>query len=265
MEDNSEKKVVHFESSKKANSQDGWITPGGIFYGCTPEEHDECAKYLLQTHQIKIKETLEKSNDNNVHQVLEDMDKLNPRIILKSAGYALLSDGLLVEQNMPDSLSVKQLEFMQRSRLTFAPESGKLQPSVYLEFRERLKKEPGISDIEESLKHYDGGWNDNLGNFQSFIENPASYLYLQNISPKAAEEIYNLLTRGGAAETTFQGGYGGDRNIMKWRSIILPSGTEVFVQYNHHTHADYDADDEDSFALVSKKDIEEFKKNNSRF
>src|SRR4051812_43275630 len=125
MEGPSEIQIPHFESSTKVSLKDGWITPGGIFYGCTPEEHDECAQYLLQTNQEDIKESLELNHS----EILEDIDGLNPRRVLHAAGYALLSSGLIVESNMPESLTTEQLELMEKNGLTFAPESGRLQPS----------------------------------------------------------------------------------------------------------------------------------------
>jgi len=105
---------LRHESSRVANASDGWITPAGVFYGCESDEHDELARFLWESQREKI-----------LAGITEDIDNLNPRIILKQAGYALLSRGLLAEENLPDRLSAKQLVFISENRLLLVPGSSR--------------------------------------------------------------------------------------------------------------------------------------------
>lgn len=253
MEHSVDQSAKHFESSKKTNKPDGWITPGGIFYGCTPEEHDDSAKYLLQTNKAHIKKLLDK---NQEYGTLGQIEELNPRIILRKAGYALLSNGLLVEQNLPYSFTTKQMEFMVQNHLAFAPESGKLEPAIYLELKDWLKTNLEIENLLEKVRY---GHDENEQQLKSFIENPSSLALLSDSFK--GDEIFESIAKDNTDEITRLSIRGRDRERMRWRKIHLPSGSEVFLEFNHHEHhADNNIREEDSFEFVSRQAVETFLK-----
>ncbi len=238
----------HFEGSKAVDSHDGWITPAGVFYGCNPEQHDQLAKFLLQNNKSNIEHRLRE--DNN-HAMLSNLDNLPPRVVVKAAGYALLSHNLLAEQNLPKTLTLRQLELMKRNNLTFMPESGRLQTDIYLEVRKLLKDNPKTSEIADSQTYS----YDHRQNFKSFVENPSEVIGIYD-DESLADEVYDLLTIGNTAEIKMRR----DRDIVTWRKVQLPSGNEVFVQQDRHEHSGNSnyALYEDAISLVSKHDIKKF-------
>lgn len=254
MEDISGKEERNFESSRVVNSPDGWITPTGTFYGCSPDEHDVSAGYLLRTHRANIEHRLQ---ENHQREILSNIDKTNARTVLKAAGFALLSNGLMAETNLPKSLTTRQLELMQRSNLSFTPESGRLPPDVYLEFLKLLQGDPRIAEIRDSLDY------DSQLEMDSFLKTPSRALVLSNIygtssMKEYAEEIYDITTVGKADEISVEISI--SRDVIKWKPANLHGARDAYVQYERHEHAGNPyRDDEDYYlALVSGKEVRSF-------
>jgi len=244
-----------FEGHRKVTSDDGWITPAGVFYGCSSDEHDELAKYLLVTKKTNIESAI---SQHERYWKMEDVQHLSSREIIKVAGYALLSNGILAEQNLPDSLTLKQLTLMKNNKLIFAPESGMFSPSVYVEFSKKIKNDPDIPEllekiIREGLKH----------EFQAFLKRPStSFDILQDNG--VSRDVFDFLTKGSDAEITMKAG----RDIITWRRIKLSSNKEVLVEHYFHKHGEYDEgyhpEEEAFLMLTDKKRVKEFIRKNRR-
>jgi hypothetical protein len=238
-----------FTGLRKITSDNGWITPAGVFYACTPQEHDLCAGFLLKNNIVHIKNILE---NNYKSAVVGEIDQLSPRTVLKEAGFALLSDGLMVESNLPEHLSMKQFELMERAKLTFSPESGRLEPSIYLEFQKRLQEEQRLKELGTNI---DGDKGEQTVDY--FIKNPNGVLDIYDYH--RSDEIFDLLTSGYTSEIVInQIG----KSKYKWRQLNIGSGN-VFVEFIHHDHSEDGAYEcypsvEDIFTLVDRSAVDKF-------
>jgi hypothetical protein len=253
VESSGEKNSKHFEGKRVVTSEDGWITPTGIFYACTSEEHDDSAGYLLKAHRANIEHRLK---EDHQYQILENIDDLPPRSVLKTVGFALLSKGLLVESNLPSSVSRKQLELMQRSNLKFAPESGKLDPEIYLEYGRQLRQNPQVALLLESQSH------ETRQAIEAFVDNPSSLLMLSDAYDQDLDikKVYDTLTAGHTKELV-RGEAINHGDQFTWRKVTLPSNSAVYIQLDDHEHdayADYRGDHDYAISLVSKQAVQRF-------
>lgn len=239
---------IKYKGSKMVSSEDGWITPAGVFYACTPEDHDEIANFLWQSKRDNV---LHRLRENKNYEVLGNIDDLPPRVILKAAGYALLSHNLLAESNLPRTLSSKQLELIKRSNLTFIPESGRLDPSVYLEFRDLMKANLRIAKILESREcSYEARQS-----LKTFMENPSDIISVHD-EDNFSDEIFDILSKGHTAEIKSKSRI----DVITWRRIQLPSGNEAYIQFERHEHRgnpNYTLY-QDVISLISKKGVTDF-------
>jgi len=243
-----------FEESELISGSDGWITPGGKFYSCTPEEHDTCASFLLENRKDEIQKALKQNKSNRQNQI----DSLPPRVILKAAGYALFSHGILAEQNLPKDLSLEQIKKISDANLKFTPESGRIEPNLYLEFQKTLSANEELSNLMEVF-----GYEGREG-ITNWIANPSTILYLSDWmdsrGARTALEVYDLITRGYSSEYKFGEAINhGDQFI--WRKVSLASGGDIYIQMNEHEHdafQDYVGDHDYLISLVSLDQIKEF-------
>ncbi len=233
-----------FESSRAARSPDGWITPNGVFYSCTAQEHDVCAQYLLKAHRKLIDSLLLKNEHYDMRG--EDTD-YNPREILKAAGFALLSDNLLSETNSPEKMTLKLMEFIERNHITFMPESGQLSLESYLSFQDMMKRSEGAKQLLER------------GNIalKGFLDDPTHSISIQD-DDSFAEELLGALTEGYTAQVTLKLSKG----KIIWRRLNIPNH-EVFLEYDYHDHTaggSYESSPETEvfIFLTDKKGVNEF-------
>lgn len=241
--------VDRFTGLRKVISDNGWITPAGVFYACTPLEHDVCAEFLLKNNIIHVKKLLE---DREEYSILSEIDQNNPRSVLKAAGFALLSDGLMTETNLPKYLTTKQLELVGRAKLTFSSESGKLDPLVYVEYQKILNNEKRLIELGEDIDGIKG-----YRSVASFVENPDEMLDLYDCSK--TDEIFSLLSQGSDEELSI-GKIG--KSVYRWRRMKVGL-SEVFVEHINHDHSEGGSYEcypavEDNFKLVSKLTMNKF-------
>lgn len=234
-----------FESSRIANSPDGWITTTGVFYPCSPQEHDELAKYLLKTHKQFIRTLLiEKEH----YGMIGDHSEYNARTVLKTAGFALLSGNQLSESNLPEVLSLKQMEFVDRNNLVFMPKSGQLDLGAYRSFQDRMKDLGGIKKLVE---------RNNVA-LRKFLEDPTRTIHIQD-NDSFAEELFTALTEGSTVEISLKLSKG----KVTWRRLNIPSRDDIFLEYEYHDHTSggvYESSPEtEAFLLLtSKQGIKEY-------
>ncbi|MFC1749851.1 hypothetical protein ACFL2V_13715 [Pseudomonadota bacterium] len=247
-----------FTSSSIVSSENGWITPAGTFYACTPEEHDELANFLWQSKRANIEHRI--VNDKTVSwEIQRRLDKLPARTIVKAAGYALLSGGLLAEENIPKNLTAKQLEIIGKSQAKFTPESGRLDPTFYLEYRGLLQQQTEqFQQITQDLEA------EHIRNIENFISNPTQALVLSDFYSPIYEDditqILDLLSPASIGEVSISGPRA-SRTNYRYRHISLPSSGEVYLQLKEHEHAFGDTGDRDYvFSIVSLEQIEKFQK-----
>lgn len=248
--DHAELGTPHFQASSKVGYPDGWITPAGTFYGCTAAEHDASARFILQTHRAHVKALLNKQSRLDV---IGEINLSSPREVLKAAGFALLLNGLSAESNLPQTLTPKQLELLKRNQLITLPGSGRLPSSVYESYRDWLAQKPIVSRIVDGLDY-----EDRL-EMEAFIENPSVAFHLREAGDRELATIFNILSHGNKKEVTLT--FPSAQDTIKWRRTILPSGDEVFIQWNRHEHwsdEDHVPDHEDFFLLVKKTDVKNF-------
>jgi len=207
-----------FEGSRVVSSPDGWITTSGVFYPCSPQEHDECAKYLLRTH-IKFIETLLIESEH--YEMVGSRSDYNAREILKAAGFALLSDNQLSEANLPETLSLKQMEFANRNNLIFMPISGQLDLRAYETFQERSRDLMGVKKLLERKNIV----------LKRFLDDPTKTIHISDNDP-FANELFTVLTEGFTAQVSLKLGKG----IVIWRRLNIPSNDNVFLEYEYHDH-----------------------------
>lgn len=229
-----------FESSRSVTKPDGWITPAGVYYACNPPEHDDCAKYLLKTHSRLIDSLLEK---NGVYNMSIDDPDLSPREVLKAAGFALLSDGLLVDSNLPKSFTLRQLEFTKRNHLEFINKGDQLGLSDYQAFQENIKNS---QEAAELIKR---------GNvvFKNFLEDPTQTMYFEE-DRSLAEEIFNIISKDQTVEISLVLGKG----KIIWRHISVGSGNVFIYKFFHdHGYEDTYPETETWISLTTKQNIKD--------
>jgi hypothetical protein len=229
-----------FESYRNVTKPDGWITPAGVYYACNPPEHDDCAKYILKTHSGLIDSLLEK---NGRYGMIGHDSSFPPREILKAAGFALLSDGLLVDSNLPESLTLKQLEFNNRNHLEFINKGNQLELSDYQAFLEKIKN---YDEIKETITF-------NERNVRKFMEDPTYAIYFEE-DQYGADIVFDVLTKNHTAEISLEVGKG----KITWRRIDIDT-INVFVEKNFHDHGYEDTypETETWISLTTKQNIED--------
>lgn len=242
--DEADQKVVRgFESSRIKNKPDGWITTNGVFYGCTPEEHDELAKYLLEKHKPFINNLLiQREHYELVGNRTEDKP---PREILKLAGFALLSDDQLAETNLPDVLTLRQLDFVNRNKLVFTPKSGQLSLEEYQSFLESVKNSEGIKRLLDRKNKV----------IQRFLDDPTKTIHIQD-NDSFAEKVFNALTENSTGEISLKL----RKEKITWKKIDIQGHDEIFVEYQYHDHGyeDVTPQTEAFIMLTNKKAIMEY-------
>ncbi len=253
MEVSNQQQNKTFEGLRKIISSDGWITPYGNFYACSPQEHDICAQYLVRAQEHFVKNQLEK---NNEYQMPEEIFKLTPREVLKKAGFALLSDNLLVESNLPENLSIKQLELFSRAHLSLPIKEDWIDFETYKEFKEL------ITPIYQSLKSKQKDiFDDNevLTILKSFFSDPTT-TYHNDDDHGSPKEAFDIMTKDYIAEQVLTESKG----TRTWRMINIPSGKEIIMEFVFHDHADgdenwtYGYEQESWISITSKQKIEKF-------
>ena len=230
-----------FESSRVASSPDGWISTNGVFYPCTPQEHDECADYLLKTQKRFIDHLLIESE----HIEMLGERVLHPaRTILKTAGFALLSGNQLAESNLPEIRTLKQMEFAERNNLIFTPKSGQLSLEEYQSFLESVKELPGVKKLVERKNVV----------INNFLDDPTRTIHITD-NDSFAKQVFAALSEGSTAEVSVKYSKG----TATWRRLNLPDHPDVFLEYEFHDHG-YDSTPEtESFVwLINKQDIRKY-------
>jgi len=223
-------KIKEFEAFRKINSPDGWITPTGSFYGCGPNDHDLCAEYLLKTHEVFINTQLE---ENFKSQMAGNFDEFPKREVLKAAGFALLSDNWLADSNLPEKLSIRQLEIIKRSGFPLPKRDGEIDPDIYLEFKEIILK--AIEDEKQNAKRYshykEGGSPIDL--LKKLLESSETSVHEED-RQGSVKEAFDLITKDSVAEQTIELGKG----VITLRLMKLPSGKDIVVRLDFHDHSE---------------------------
>jgi hypothetical protein len=240
-----------FEGSRKLTGKDGWISPAGVFYNCSPEEHDILADYILRDKKVYIEGLLEK---NAGFEIWDKIKELSPREVIKSAGYALLSGNILSEQNLPETLSKKQMRFIHDNQMVFAPESSRLQPSVYLELKKRIQENKNLPSILQILKFCADSYAEEK--FKNFIKNPYGYFHVFYLNGEESEEIRSFFSFGEDEEIYFESPW---RNTYTWTPIRGLADEDVFLEYSYHLHnGGEEPYQEEGYKFVGKKAIKNF-------
>lgn len=243
-----------FEGLRKINSHDGWITPTGTFYGCDPQDHDVCAKYLLETNKAFVESRLDQ---NNKYQMLGNTDDFSPREVLKAAGYALLSDNLLVDSNLPENLSLKQLDLIKRANLELPKMENNLDFDTYKEIQ---KLASGEIDKYISGQKYFSDDSEPIRSLKMVVRDPTFVVHGEE-SSESLEQTYELLTKNYKAEQRLIMGKG----VTTWRLIETPSNKQVVIELVYHDHAQGDDDygfptEEWWMSFKSKVSVDDFLK-----
>lgn len=231
-----------FESSRVKDKPDGWITTNGVFYGCSPEEHDELARYLLEKHKPLIDNLLIQRE----HYELVGNNRSTPaREILKIAGFALLSDDQLAETNLPDVLTLRQLDFVNRNKLVFTPKSGQLNLEEYQSFLEVIKDSEGIRRLLERKNRV----------VQGFLDDPTGTIHIQD-NDSFAEKVFDALTESSTGEVSLKL----RKEKIIWKKMNIQGHDDVFVEYQYHDHGYEDStpQTEAFIMLTNKKAIVEY-------
>lgn len=220
-----------FEGLRKINSHDGWITPAGSFYACGPQDHEICARYLLATNKIYIENRLEK---NGRIEIINDIQNYSSREVLKAAGYALLSDNLLAKVNMPENLSVRQLELIKRANLMLPNKENLLDFDTYKEIQKLAATE--IDKYIAENKYFSDN-SEPIRSLAMVVKDPTFRIH----GEEAAESLvqtFDLLTKNYKAEQKLTMGKG----TATWRLIETPSHKQAVVELLYHDHAQGDDD-----------------------
>ena len=224
-----------FESSRIKNKPDGWITTNGVFFGCTPDEHDECADYLLKTQKKYIESLL---IENEHYEMTGAMVYHPARTILKTAGFALLSDNQLAESNLPENLSLKQMEFAERNNLIFMPKSGQLSLEEYQSFLDSVKDLEGVKKLIARKNVV----------IKKFLDDPTKFIHITD-NDSFAKQIFESLSEGSTAEVSLKYGKG----TVTWKRLNIPNHPDVFLEHEFHDHG-YDSTPEtESFVMLTNK------------
>lgn len=227
-----------FESSRVKIKPDGWISPSGVFYGCTPEEHDKCAEFLLEHHKEYVDSQLLKREKYTMRGW--QAKEIAAREKLKAAGFALLSDDQLSESNLPETLSLRQMEFAKRNELVFAPQSGQLEVEQYQAFKEEVKNWEGVNRLLERKNKA----------VMKFMNDPTRTLYTRN-NDSFAEKAFNALTEKSLGQFSLK--------LIKekiiWRKLDVPNQDNIFVEYHYHSHP---TDTDVNIVLINKKEINKY-------
>ena len=231
-----------FESSRVKNKPDGWISPNGVFYGCAPEEHDKCANFLLERHKEYIDLQLIKNEKYTMRGW--QAEEIAAREKLKAAGFALLSDDQLSESNLPESLSLRQMEFAKRNELVFAPQSGQLEVEQYQAFKEEVRNWEGVNRLLERKNKA----------VTKFMNDPTRTLYVAD-NDSFAEKVFNALTEKTSGEISLKL----LKEKLTWKKLDIPGHDDIYVEYHYHNHG-YDATPETEafIMLTNKKSIKEY-------
>ncbi|QQG41577.1 MAG: hypothetical protein HYV90_05485 [Candidatus Woesebacteria bacterium] len=243
-----------FGPSPKITSPDGWIAPNGVFYACTPAEHDELAKHLLKNHEAIIKERLE---NKMVYGMAHDIENYNAREVLKETGYALLSDNTLTETNTPDRLTTKQIELAEKSKIVFSPKSGQLSPEAYRKFKTGIDGMEGVGQVFGfEMEHTS---HENRRNVDAFLADPAGELNIED-EYSFPEKLFDFLSKDNVGELSAKS----RKLTVRWRRLDLIPGESTFLELANHDHTlggtyeDVYPGVEDSIKLVTGEAIGKF-------
>ena len=239
--DESQQSGKTFESSRKANSPDGWITTNGIFYPCSPEEHDKLADYLLKIHQKFIESLL---IEGEHYEMMGRRREQPARNILKAARFALISDNQLSEANLPEILSLKQREFIERNNLIFMPKSGELDLAAYHSFLETAKDLPGVQRLLQRKNVV----------ITKFLDDPTKIIHIAD-NDLFAQEVFKILSEVSTATISLK--Y--NKGIVTWSQLNIPNRNDVFLEHDFHNHG-YDStpEKESWVSLVSKQAVKKY-------
>ncbi len=232
-------------------SDDGWLSPEGKFYSCNPDEHEKLANELCAENPDKIKELL---RINSEDETLSDLERLNPRTILGRAGFALLSNGLLMESNMPGNPTKELQRLIEENNLIVTPEAGKLLPKYYAEYKKVLQQ----IDFDDIMAELSYSSEFNPWELSEFIKNPSHDIDLAD-AEEGARILFDLLTNDYDGEIIAINEVARDRFVF--RRIILTSG-EIFLFHQHHSHyesdPDYNAETQDFISITDKNRLKKF-------
>ena len=160
------------------------------------------------------------------------------RTILKAAGFALLSDNQLAESNLPEALSLKQMEFTETNNLVFMPMGGQLDLATYKSFLEKAKELDGVKKLLKRKNVV----------ITRFLEDPTKMIHLEE-NESFAKEIFNSLSKDTTAEITLKT----SKSLITWRRLDIPDHDDVFLEHEYHDHG-YDSFPEtESFILLTTK------------
>ncbi len=231
-----------FEISESITKPDGWITPDGGFYPCTPEEHDECAKFLLTTKSKEIEDLL---INKEIYSIDLKRPEMPPREILKAAGFGLLSGNFLSEYNLPEKLTFKQLELIEKSGLVYKPMAGQLNFDVYRTFQEKMKKSEDVIKLLERKNVV----------FRNFLEDPTKTIHIEE-NDGFAKKIFDILSANYTKEINLKLGKG----QITWRRLDLKDYSDVYLELDYHDHGYEDSypETESWILLTNKEAITEF-------
>lgn len=224
-----------FESSITASKPDGWITRDGAFFACAPDEHDECAEFILNQQRKDIEFLL---TGEGRYGMVGPNTEHSPRTILKSAGFALLSDNQLAESNLPEALSLKQMEFAEKNNLVFMPMSGQLDLATYKSFLEKVKELEGVQKLLRRKNVV----------IKNFLDDPTKMIHIED-NESFTKQIFDVLSEGSTAEISLES----SKSIVTWRRLDIPDHEDVFLEHEYHNHG-YDSFPEtESFVMLTNK------------
>lgn len=120
---------------------DGWISPSGIFYKCTPQQHDACVEEIVRLQDL-------------TKAVINSGYEYTSRMIAMRNGYVELSGGTI--QKRLKGLSVEQLDLIKDTHVNcfYETDASKIVLADFIEIFSRLDVEDCSDEIKDSMRKF---------------------------------------------------------------------------------------------------------------
>lgn len=200
---------------------------------------------MLKTKSKEIEDLL---INKEIYSIDLKRPEMPPREILKAAGFGLLSGNFLSEYNLPEKLTFKQLELIEKSGLVYSPLSGQLNFEDYLAFQEKMKASEDANKLLERK---------NIA-FKNFLNDPTGTIHFEE-NDEFAKKVYNILSADYTKEITLKVGKG----VMTWRRLNIGADSDIYLELDYHDHGYDDSypGTESWILLTNKEAITKFLQN----
>lgn len=99
----------------------GWLSPSGKYFKCSPEEHNEAARFITDNDLLEINREGDSGEISHLRREKMISSRV-PRTILEYHGYILVRDEIL--PSVSSNITTKQMDMLKEANVTFIVSSS---------------------------------------------------------------------------------------------------------------------------------------------